>query len=725
MINPRRRFGGGGNYEYDRDDAFSSSPPQVPEMPMSSFSNIGTMLSIAALVGITTAIFTVSVVLYNNGIAISNTPLVTLSNNTVTVENFPTSQTVNGVVDVGNFPPFNMSIYNSTFIINGTVEISNFPAVQTVNGTINVGNFPATQPVSGTVDIGNFPATQPVNGTVNVGNFPATQTVNGTVSVTGITFPSNINATVYGTTDSGTIKAVPVTSEGHLEVAIHSPNSAFGNLLTDDLSVEFQMSGVMGINSGTMLTTIGVAGGSVTSSNAALVISSGTAVGANAALQSRKRLYYRSGQGSRLLFSAMFTSPVANSYQFAGMGHAEDGVYFGYNGTTFGILWTQRGQRAIQTYTVTTANTGAAVNLTITLNSSPNTCLVSNAAGAGGIQRTVYEISQCIFTGWTAEPVGSTIVFLRNSAGPVAGTFTVTGGTVMGSFATTRAGVLSTDTFIPQSLWNSDPLNGLGPSGITLDPTKFNVYGISMQYLGAGAIRFFIETTTANTNDPKLETVHTIKYPNMNTQTSMANPSFPFTATALNAGASPITNVAISIGSVAGFVEGKKIYTGNSYSFRNTITTATAAACFTLFTIRNKRVNSNAYGNFANQGVINLIRISAAVKHTQPVILNLYRSNDNFRHTLTATGDAGPNFASYSTNSISLLDTSPETFTVTDSSQLQWSAALGETGNLESILSNTHEQHTLQPGESLTLCANTVQSAAAYVIGTLDIREDS
>jgi hypothetical protein len=535
-----------------------------------------------------------------------------------------------------------------------------------------------------------------------------------------------MNSTIYGTTDSGQVLPIPVTAEGHVEVSIHGPNSAFGNVLVDNLDAEFQLNGVMGINTGTMLTTVGAAGGTVTSANAALIINSGTAIGANAALQSRRRLYYRSGQGSRLLFSAMFTSPVANAYQFAGMGHAEDGLYYGYNGTTFGILWTQRGKREIQTYTVTAGNTGAAVNLTITLNSFPNTCLVSNAAATGGIQRTVYEISQCIFVGWTAEPVGATIVFLRSSAGPTVGSFSVVGGTVTGSFATTQAGVLSTDTFIPQSSWNADTLNGTGPSGITLVPTNFNVYGISMQYLGAGAIRFFIETTNAGTNDPKLETVHTIKYPNTQQQTSLANPSFPFTAVASNASPNTtITNVAVYIGSVAGFVEGTKHYTGNSYAFTGNITTATAAGCFSLFTIRNKRVNSNAYGHYANQGVVNLMRISAAVKHTQPVIMNLYKSNDNFRHTLTATGNAGPNFVSYSTNSITLLDTSAETFTVSDNSQLQWSAALGETGNLESIISTEMDLHTLQPGESLTLCAITVQNNASFVIATIDVREDS
>lgn len=46
------------------------------------------------------------------------------------------------------------------------------------------------------------------------------------------------------------------------------------------------------------------------------------------------------------------------------------------------------------------------------------------------------------------------------------------------------------DTKVPQASWNLDPLNGTGPSGITLDPTKQQILFVDYQWLGSGRVRF-------------------------------------------------------------------------------------------------------------------------------------------------------------------------------------------------------------------------------------------
>ena len=74
-------------------------------------------------------------------------------------------------------------------------------------------------------------------------------------------------------------------------------------------------------------------------------------------IQSRRRLRYRAGQGVVGRFAGYFTAGVANSIQVMGYGHAEDGFYFGYNGTSFGILYSNRGVREVRTLTITTAST--------------------------------------------------------------------------------------------------------------------------------------------------------------------------------------------------------------------------------------------------------------------------------------------------------------------------------------------------------------------------------
>jgi hypothetical protein len=42
---------------------------------------------------------------------------------------------------------------------------------------------------------------------------------------------------------------------------------------------------------------------------------------------------------------------------------------------------------------------------------------------------------------------------------------------------------------VPQANWNVDPLDGTGPSGVTLDITKIQIFFLDIQWLGAGRVR--------------------------------------------------------------------------------------------------------------------------------------------------------------------------------------------------------------------------------------------
>lgn len=48
------------------------------------------------------------------------------------------------------------------------------------------------------------------------------------------------------------------------------------------------------------------------------------------------------------------------------------------------------------------------------------------------------------------------------------------------------------DTKITQTNWNIDPMDGTGPSGITLDPTKRQIFLIEMEWLGVGSVNMGI-----------------------------------------------------------------------------------------------------------------------------------------------------------------------------------------------------------------------------------------
>jgi hypothetical protein len=521
---------------------------------------------------------------------------------------------------------------------------------------------------------------------------------------------------LVGATDGGSYLNVPVTQEGHLEVALHDPVLPFGSVHVENLTPVFQTDAVYGINSGQVLTTLS-GSGAVTGDNNLFTCSTGTTIYSQGVLLGRKRLRYRAGQGVVGRFTALYSTPVANSYQIAGFGTASDGVYFGYGNTNdlsdtrFGILYVRGGVREVKTLTVSTGATSAS-NCTITLNGTAFTVPLTNASN---IQRTVYEISTYTgYTGWDAYAASSTtVVFVRKSAGTTAGTQSFSAGTTgaAATIAQTKAGVASTDTFIPQSTWNGDKLDGTGASGINANWEKGNVFQIGIQYLGFGAITFQVEIS-ADGNNPTWETVHVLNIPNTLTAPTFTNPSFPFTMAAYSAGST--TDLTVKSASFAGFIEGAKVLQGNRFSYFKQLTTVGDTNLQALITVMNTRY----YQGKANQAVINLISVSGAIKHTSPVIYYLIRGG-------TLTGN--PSFTQLSTNSCSVYDTSATTVTYTTGDQVLWTGHLGDTGEIDHHFGNgsfNAEELTLQPGEWVTLAAKATTGTPAYVTGSINTRED-
>lgn len=99
---------------------------------------------------------------------------------------------------------------------------------------------------------------------------------------------------LMGMQDSGELAYVPVTGEGHIEVAIHNPTVPFGAVHAEKLTPVFQHDAVYGINPSESRTTTTLSG-SVTSANNLHICSTGTTPGGSGTLQSRRRLRYRPG----------------------------------------------------------------------------------------------------------------------------------------------------------------------------------------------------------------------------------------------------------------------------------------------------------------------------------------------------------------------------------------------------------------------------------------------
>ena len=125
-----------------------------------------------------------------------------------------------------------------------------------------------------------------------------------------------------------------------LSVDLHSswPKSAFGELQIADLSARVQLEFPYGINSRYVTTTV-TGSGTVTQANSMALLQTGAASSSSAQMVSRTRVRFRPGQGAECLVTAIFTTGVSGSTQITGVGNSTDGFFFGYNGTSFGILF--------------------------------------------------------------------------------------------------------------------------------------------------------------------------------------------------------------------------------------------------------------------------------------------------------------------------------------------------------------------------------------------------
>lgn len=640
------------------------------------------------------------------------------------------------------FRPDDVVAYETTSLLgagatydSGILDLENYTHVQTnltadQDGTINItwyadaGGTDVTRTLSipyttalgyqvfaAPARFGNYVRYQFTNGATPQGDFyysttfmghsisPQLLTVEAPVSPKMVS--QMVRAVLMGKTDGNQYVNIPVTNEGHVEVAIHDPRLPFGSVHVENLFPIFQADAVYGLNdllveSGSTLT------GSADSNNSSFRVQTGATIYSSAQIQSRQRLRYRPGQGVVARFTAKFTTGVASSYQVAGVGHAEDGVYFAYKDTDFGILYNHHGVREVQTLTITTGSS-TAENVTVQLDGTNYSVAVTNSAS---IQRTVWEISQGTYSGWKAYPEGATVVFLADSVGDKVGAFSLTATTAVGAFVETKTGAAATEVFVAQTDWNGDKLDGTGASGATLDPTKGNVYQIGIQYLGYGPILFAVEVQ-GDESLPTFVACHTIQYNNANTQTSFGNPAFPYTMAVYSAGST--TNLTLETGSFAGFIEGKKELSGPRFSYAGALeTTVTAANKFALFTVLNPRY----YNGVANQTVINILDISVSSDHTQPV---------NFFIIKNAELSGDPDFNAYATGSVSLFDNDGVLATFSDNNQIVWAESSPETGGTVFKFDDVIE---LQPGEWITVAAQTVKNTASFVSAVLNTRED-
>lgn len=500
----------------------------------------------------------------------------------------------------------------------------------------------------------------------------------------GTTIASDADALVTKSIISGVgdVNAI-VTDHSALQVTFPPEGkTAFGELAVAQSTSVIQMVFSNSVNGAIALSRENQSG-AVTHANRMAVASTGAAASSSAEVRSRRLIKYVPGVGVAARFTAVFTTGVANSTQWAGIFNESDGFAFGYSGTTFGILHRRNGSPKITTLTVSTAST-TNESITITLDSVAKSVAVTNS---GNATTTANEIAAADYTdtgtGWLAYAVGNTVVFKSWDAAVHGGTYTLSGATTaVGTFSSNVTGVAPTEDFIAQSSWNgADKFDGTGVTGVTLVPTYGNVYQIRYQYLGFGGIQFFLE----DPDDLELHLVHTIEYNNANTTPSLGDPSLPLAIKATNT--SNTSNISIKTASMAAFAEGYYPEVGSRIGAYNTKTTVTTSL-LPIISVRQGLVfNSIAVATFSR-----LLGAAMSVEHTKPITIVFLRNA-----TIT-----GASWSAIGSNFSIQVDTSATA--VTNGTQIL-SVPLGKTGQQYISLVEDEFAGVLLPGETICIAA--------------------
>ncbi len=465
-----------------------------------------------------------------------------------------------------------------------------------------------------------------------------------------------------------------------------------------------QQDAIYGINTD-LLTTGVITSGTTTTSGSSFLVGCGATQGGRGTITTKRQLRSRPGQCSVARWSADYPNTGIGAFSIAGIGHSEDGVFFGYFGNAdFGIYYSRNGGQEARLLTISAGATSAG-NVTVTLNGVAFVVAVTN--GGGSTARTAWDIAGGTFTGWSAQAVGSTVIFIRSSVGPTAGAYTYAAGTTAsaGSIALTKAGVALTTTFYPQTTWNVDKLDGLGPSGAVLDPTKRNVYQIKI----GSYIQFQVEVTLS-TGQNSFVVVHVINLNGVISSTMFGNSTLPFTMSSTQGGTTG-TDYQVKVGKIACFSEGDKLLTGNRYSYSRQVTNTNDTIYRPLFSVGNMRY----FKGRTNHAFINLLSIAGALKHTSPCVIYIIRNG-------TLTGNVS--FASYSADSCSLYDTAATEVAFASPSQVIWSGHLGDTGQILWGFNDAGGDLVINPGEYITIAAKSSAGTPAYVTASINTRED-
>ena len=148
-----------------------------------------------------------------------------------------------------------------------------------------------------------------------------------------------------------------------------------------------------------------------------------------------------------------------------------------------------------------------------------------------------------------------------------------------------------TNTRVPQSSWNQDPLDGTGPSGITLDASKAQILYMDVEWLGLGTVRmgFII--------NGQFVPAHNFNHANLITTTYITTASLPLRYEMKNVGAtataSTLKQVCSTVISEGGY-ELRGVQQAVSTPVTSPYTLTTAGTFYPVISIRLKTTRLDA-----------------------------------------------------------------------------------------------------------------------------------
>ena len=213
---------------------------------------------------------------------------------------------------------------------------------------------------------------------------------------------------------------------------------------------------------------------------------------------------------------------------------------------------------------------------------------VMNAAKTGLRQRIGYYGAE---NGYYLEQNNSTVSFVERSS--------VSGALV--------------NTPVAQASWNVDPMNGSGPSGITLDLTKAQILFMDLEWLGVGTVRIGFVI------DGNFYVCHKFQHANIIASTYITTASLPLryeiTNTAATSGASTLKQICSTVMSEGGYeLRGSQQAVGTPITSPRTLTTGG-----TFYPIVSIRLKSTRLDAIAVATAISVIGNTAANYNWQVV----------------------------------------------------------------------------------------------------------